>query len=807
MRSTSVLLFSLCCVGMVSAGCASTRITDLDPEPVHAGQPMSVELEGVIGPSFLEPGVELEFDGTVMLLSPDTSTEVGFTVPGATATGPHKVSVRDRIGFIEAILIVPLFKDRTDSVMLQVIGATPRDIKLEHFEITQGLQRDANDIPLVKGKPTVIRAFPVVADGGADITGVTGKLHALRGGAELPGSPINPDNGPIGVSSTFTRLEPNDSLNFTLDPDWYDQVTDFWVEVILPAGLVDPNLSDNRFPAAPANYTATYNNRDGLSIQYVRVTYDNPSWTGATTPRGHVADSATCDWMRAIYPADPLEMPYDAWVPDTMTFTQTTGTSLNASALITELNTMYLVATSPADRLYGWTPEDTISFNGISDPIWAGGLNNVACGNDTEGGSPPLTSRYRRTFAHEMGHNTDAGGLFHTSRRLMNDEYGYDVLGVDPFSRVVMRQYPSTDPNPTLDLFDFMRGGELEPHAWIAPPHYDYLYNWMVPGFAADAMPVAASAVADAEEYLVCRGAVTRDGGGSFFPFYRISPTDNARRSEVGARTTGSHTVVFLDALGGVLRSIAWTPDFRSDDSEEDLAERPFTWILPPVAGAKRVELRVGEAAVDSFDIKAAAPNVSEIMVEAPAAIDAPAAATTAMATVSWSSRTPDALEGTATGLVYQVYFSRDQGETWNLVRSGLTAPTAEIDLSSLPGGDRCVLRVSSSDGYNATSSTSQPFAVADKAPKSTILAPRSGRTRLEGGGVLLVGRSYDLEDSDLSSGSLTWFSDLQGELGNGRKIVVRDLRVGRHSITLKGRDSAGNESVSKAIVVTIVER
>ena len=104
----------------------------------------------------------------------------------------------------------------------------------------------------------------------------------------------------------------------------------------------------------------------------------------------------------------------------------------------------------------------------------------MACGNDTLGNNPPLTSRSRRTFAHEMGHNTDANGLFHTNRRLQDDEYGFDVLNVDPFNRVVMRKYPPSDATPNADLFDFMRGGEVEPHAWIAPPYYDYLYNWML---------------------------------------------------------------------------------------------------------------------------------------------------------------------------------------------------------------------------------------------------------------------------------------------------------------------------------------
>ena len=32
---------------------------------------------------------------------------------------------------------------------------------------------------------------------------------------------------------------PQDSLNFTLDPDWYAKETEFWSELILPPGIVD----------------------------------------------------------------------------------------------------------------------------------------------------------------------------------------------------------------------------------------------------------------------------------------------------------------------------------------------------------------------------------------------------------------------------------------------------------------------------------------------------------------------------------------------------------------------------------------
>ncbi len=804
-----IILVTVMSMGLLSC----TTIRNMYPNAAGVGQGVTVEVSGVIGPSFLEPGANLEFDDTEMALNPDTSTEIGFVVPTTATNGPHTVTVTDQAGLLEIILIFPLFKDRTDTATLHV--APPRDIKVGHFEITQGLQRDANDIPLVTGKSTVIRVFPIVADGGSDISGVTAELHAMRNGAELSGSPIIPDNVPIVISSTFSREEPDDSLNFTLQPDWYAHNTDFWVKVNLPISLSDTNPSDNRYPIGNGNtYAAVYNNRDGLSIQWVMVNYDNSNWTGSTMPRTHVGDQETCDWMRSIYPVDPVEMPYDPWVPDTMTYTQKTGTSLDAYALITELNTMYNAASNPADRLYGWTPEGSIDYNGLSDPLWAGGQNNVACGNDTEGNNPPLTSRFRRTFAHEIGHNTDTGGLFHVSRKLQNDEYGFDVLNVDPFNRLVMRKYPQSDPNPTWDLYDFMRGGELEPHAWIAPPHYDYLYNWMTLGFAPDAADTKPEScapidVGSAKELLVVRGKVTREGNGNFYPFYRIPVTPTALRSASNLPSSGSHEIRLLDERGNTVRSVAWTPDFHGDDSKEMLKARPFTWIMPPYPLVQKVELRVRHRVVDSFYVAASGPKVSNLeinTIQKPS--DIPGAVARKLMGLQWKadpSSTRDVSD--AKKLTHQVYYSRDNGRTWYLVSTGLKSPSAEIDLHNLPGCSRCILKVSSSDGYNASTLTSQKFKVEDKAPLSSIVAPRSGGTRAKGGGVLLIGRGFDLEDGALAGKRLTWISDRQGKLGHGEKLVVRNLEVGKHVITLQSKDSAGNETVSGGITVTIVKR
>ena len=286
------------------------------------------------------------------------------------------------------------------TIMSQLSDEVTADFSIDHLEITQGLQDSSNSIPLVKGKPTVVRAFPKVATG-ASISGVSARLRASRAGAELPGSPITPDNGPIDVdTSSADRHLVDDSLNFTLDPDWYDSDTTLSVELILPNGVSDPDLSNNR-EAVNAEYVA----RRGLAIRYVLVEYNNANWTGQRQPRNRVADQVACDFLRSIYPADPNSITYDPWSPVNFTFGQGDANGrLNGDALITELNTLYAASPAPPDRLYAWTPENAFASNGLSDPLWAGGQNQVAFGNDTGSEThPPTNSRWRRTFAHEIG--------------------------------------------------------------------------------------------------------------------------------------------------------------------------------------------------------------------------------------------------------------------------------------------------------------------------------------------------------------------------------------------------------------------
>lgn len=74
--------------------------------------------------------------------------------------------------------------------------------------------------------------------------------------------------------------------------------------------------------------------------------------------------------------------------------------------------------------------------------------------------------------------------------------------------------------------------------------------------------------------------------------------------------------------------------------------------------------------------------------------------------------------------------------------------------------------------------------------PTATILQPVANATFALGEEVTFEGSAEDLEDGTLTGVSLSWNSDVDGDLGTGTSLVVSDLSAGPHTITLTATDS-----------------
>ncbi len=100
----------------------------------------------------------------------------------------------------------------------------------------------------------------------------------------------------------------------------------------------------------------------------------------------------------------------------------------------------------------------------------------------------------------------------------------------------------------------------------------------------------------------------------------------------------------------------------------------------------------------------------------------------------------------------------------------------------------RCVLNPSSSN----------------QSPIAAIQSPSDSSTYTYGSDISFTGSAADPEDGTLSGSSLTWSSDMDGELGTGILISIDGLSVGTHTIMLAATDSEGaSDTTNIAVSIT----
>lgn len=107
----------------------------------------------------------------------------------------------------------------------------------------------------------------------------------------------------------------------------------------------------------------------------------------------------------------------------------------------------------------------------------------------------------------------------------------------------------------------------------------------------------------------------------------------------------------------------------------------------------------------------------------------------------------------------------------------------------NFPGSSLGFLRFIVTDGINTSFTDSPVFAVSNKPPLGAIILPRPKSSSLDQN-ILLEGSGYDEEDGALPDNAFNWASSLDGFLGNGQKLTVGKLAVGKHHITLLITDS-----------------
>jgi len=342
-----------------------------------------------------------------------------------------------------------------------------------------------------------------------------------------------------------------------------------------------------------------------------------------------------------------------------------------------------------------------------------------------------------------------------------------------------------SDPTKALALMSYGNGNKCQlassgQYRWISDYNYMALIDELTAPSPSDGgVELAAGSVWDA---LFVSGIINVSDETAVFQHSRLLPS-----GRVDFNSSGDYSLDVIDALGGVIASVDFDPEEAHADAPNDGIERAVFNVavrLPAVA-IGRIELRKGQTVYASLPGSQTTPTVD---------ITEPVAnsiVTSADVSIAW-----DGVDGDGDELTYSVYYSAD-GAVWKGL--ALNTPDSEVVVSrsQLVASNNGQLLVIVSDGINSSRSMVDLIVIGNNAPTVSILSPGDSDTFSGVQSVFFDAVAYDTEDGRLDGSSVVWTSDLDGNLGSGREIILlaSDLSVGNHLITVTATDANGESS------------
>ncbi|MFO0893769.1 MAG: hypothetical protein U0574_02290 [Phycisphaerales bacterium] len=675
---------------------------------------------------------------------------------------------------------------RAGSALAALSAALPAlavDLAVSSIEVNQGFQGGTTG--LVGGRSTMVRVKVTVTGGSGAVAGVDAVLKMLVGGVEVADGTFFSSNGPISAPLSPSMANLNDTINFHVIPPQAANVT-FRVILNPTASVVETNYANNIWTSG--NYA--FNCRKILDVAYVPINYT----PGGGLPPQSMMDPGNGDnYLRAVYAVKELN--YHRSPVGNLTWTSDVNNS-NSSLLSTLLdirNNQIPASGHPKpDFAFGFLPGNPFSGNGQAIGI----PGDVAFGN-TE------SSRWQRTFAHEIGH---CWGQPHNSATLGTPQIDVEHGLKDPLN--LSQLHVSTQ-------YDVMVAGQLTNVAWISSVTYNdclgdsraQCSSFAPPedgsGGESDAAPMGSQCL------RVC-GVMTHAG--------RTLALDPVTRFDAADPTPddpqGDVRVEAIDATGAVV----WSTRFLTGTTRESCAgdgvvypTSPLYVLVPEFPEGKGVD-RIRVTDVDQGRMlaevtrSANAPQAFLVSAQVVAAA-APAGREAWLGQpveVRWFAFDADRDPVQATLL-----YSPDGGLSWWPVVVGVEGDGVVFDSGNLPGamGEQGLFKLRVTDGMNVSEAEMPvpPMMMMPNPPDVHIICPNADTYR-KGASLLLHASGWDMEDKYLPDTAFTWSSNVSGSLGTGRLLINKTLPPGAHTISLTGTDLSG-ASVVKTINVTISDR
>ncbi len=701
-------------------------------------------------------------------------------------------------------------------------SAMAGDLAVTSVDLTQGAQFGTTT--LVAGRSTMVRVKVAVTGQTVSQSNVDAVLRVYVGGQQMAGSPFFSRNGPITAPITPNVFNVNHTINFTIVAP---VSTDVDFEVVLdPLNQVaESNETNNLFLLSNKVFSC----RKTLDVAYVSVNY---------TPGGGQPVAATIEpgvgdgFMRGIYAVAELNYHRSPLGPlNWTTDINTSDTTLLSSLRTIRLTTIPAGGYARPEFIYGWLPGNPFSGNGAANGI----PGDAAFGNTD-------STRFQRTFAHEIGH---CWGRSHTTNTIASVGFDVEHHLVSPLN--LGQTHATTQ-------YDVMVAGQLTNVAWVDSGTYlDCLTDTRSQCTAFAPPGGGENPASDAQRVLHISGAYQHQVGRNpsrieLLPVNQIdlaSPTADDAQGDVLLQS--------FAAGGELLSSVRWKSATTRESCAQCVNGRPHLHansavsILIPAAVANQEPARIELRDLKSGNLlatrmrTASAPHIASLgsrMIDGVGV--ASHSGTGPFVELFW-----DATDADGDGLSADILLSCDGGQSWSAMGVNQRGSSMKFALSDIPvaKNGQGIVKVRVTDGLNVVDEE-MPTAlglfglghfglghfglgasgskVLDEgsiagdsqwsnswlvnAPDIHLISPNASQSYPFGASILLHASGWDLEDQFLPDTAFTWTSSIAGAIGTGRQILVSTLNPGTHVITLRAADSGGS-FVEKSVSINVTAR
>lgn len=773
-----------------------------------------------------------------------TGGEVGADPTGG--PGEYQVTLRRSVeGFLmaesENTLVVTAVdaagQRGEDRVTVHYVPPPALDLEIVGVEATQATQclnrSDCEMVPLIAGRPTLVRAYLRAASGGP-AAGITGELCYWLPG-ETPGECVHRLE-PLWSVEAVAEADPTvahrgelrRTLNFLLPEDAVRRSGTLFVQVRLnPEHLPEECCYENN-EIRPAWITILPEER--LDVAFIPVSLE-----GVEAPLNQ--RWRLVDWLLRAYPVTRVQVweveGGEPLVVDPLARAGWEGAGNLWDVILYQLWWLNAWTDDPVDglRYYGMVPD-------FAQPM-SGGIGGMAyVSGDESAGIVPATelegggaARYEPDYAlgstsalmvaghvagEELGHtygrrhataacgaaNPDAAYPVPEGRL---DDWGTDVrqvvacgapgpVLVDETGRITEGfdacNQALYDPN---GAHDYMGYCDIRDRSWTSM----YTYRAMISAIGSAALPASGHSLAaplaagdQNGNVLVGGGFATPERMTLLGPLYLLPEAESPEFD----MASGPYRAILLSATDERLAEEWFGPVETSND--EPGTSGSVYLRLPWPAGATAVAFEYEGREIGRVAASAYAPQVRLI---------SPNGGETWQASgtkrIRWEAQDAD-----GDALTAVVQYSLDDGASWRAVAVDVADDQISVDLAGMTGSPQARVRITVTDGFNTASDMSDAsFSVEGKPPDVHLASPGEGAVFPYGWPVLLEGFALDREDGmDLNAEAASWESSIDGIVGQGDWLLAEGLSPGRHRLTMTVTDSSGMAGAAEVHIIVL---